>query len=43
MPENLSDLFWIATTALMGDFLIFGTLGLESQIGHGSIWNPELG
>ena len=40
MPENLSDVFWIAATALAGDFLIFGVGGMGAQIGHGSIWSP---
>lgn len=36
MPESLSDYFWVAASALIGDALVFGALGLESFIGHGS-------
>ena len=41
MPESLSDVFLIAATVVAGDMLVFGMLGLETQIGHGSIWNPQ--
>ena len=41
MPENLSDVFLLAAGVLAGDLLVFGMLGLEAQIGHGSIWNPQ--
>lgn len=41
MPESLSDVFALAAIVTMGDFFVFGMLGLEAQIGHGSMWNPQ--
>lgn len=41
MPESLSELFWIVAGTLAVDAFVFGTLGLEAQIGHGSMWNPH--
>lgn len=41
MPENLTSVFLLAASVVAGDFFVFGMLGLEAQIGHGSIWNPQ--
>jgi len=41
MPENLTDVFTLAAMVLVGDFFIFGMTGMEAQLGHGSVWNPE--
>ncbi len=34
MPKTLSDYFWVAASALIGDITVFGTLGLGEYIGH---------
>ena len=41
MPDSLADIFMIAAIVVAGDFLLFGMAGLEAQIGHGSIWDPQ--
>ena len=41
MPESLTSAFLVAASVVAGDFLVFGMLGLEGQIGHGSVWNPQ--
>ena len=41
MHDFLSDIFRAAAVFTVGDFFIFGTLGLEAMVGHGSIVNPQ--
>lgn len=41
MPESLSDIFVVAAAVVVGDMLVFGMLGMEAQLGHGSVWNPQ--
>jgi hypothetical protein len=48
MSEGLSKTFKLATVALgvalAADAFVFGTLGMEAQLGHsGPIWNPQPG
>jgi hypothetical protein len=41
MTKTLSSIFMFVAMAATADFIGLGVLGLETQIGHGSIMNPE--